>query len=116
MCQCWLVRNRSPRNRVLDDQLWDDEGQQWHRVRGEWADVHDVERHLANARRVVMHGFDRPMQWLTPTDAVHRWQQIRPYCQDSGRYGAQRDAEGLTYAAVVWRRDDKQLLGFEVFC
>ncbi len=29
---------------MLDDRLWDDEGQQWHRVRGEGADVHGRER------------------------------------------------------------------------
>ncbi|EIV95425.1 hypothetical protein FraQA3DRAFT_5248 [Frankia sp. QA3] len=101
---------------MLGDRLWDDEGQVWYRDRGEWADAEEVERHLASACRVVLHGFRRPMQWLTSAEAAARWRQIRPHCAVPGQYGADGDAEGLTYAAVLWRRGDRQLLGFEVFC
>ncbi|MEX5636550.1 hypothetical protein [Parafrankia sp. FMc2] len=101
---------------MLGDRLWDDAGREWRRVAGQWADVAEVERRLADARVVLLHGFGRPLQWLTPNTATHRWEQMRPHFEVPGQYGARSDDHDLTYAAVVWRRGDEQLLGFEAFC
>ncbi|WP_152991231.1 hypothetical protein [Frankia sp. R43] len=105
---------RQPRNRVLGDRLWDDAGREWRRER--WAEADEVERRLVDARTVLLHGFHRPLRWLTPVDASERWERMRHHFDVPGRYGARGDADGLTYAAAVWRRGDEQLLGFESFC
>ncbi len=72
LCDCGVMGNRQPRNRVLGDRLWDDTGGEWRRVAGQWADVDEVERRLADARVVLLYGFGRPLQWLTLNDAAHR--------------------------------------------
>ncbi|MCK9900403.1 hypothetical protein CC117_04805 [Parafrankia colletiae] len=101
---------------MLGDRLWDDAGREWRYAAGQWADVDEVERRLVDARVVLLHGFGRPLQWLTRDDTARRWEQMRHHFEVPGQYGARGDDQDLTYAAVVWRRGDEQLLGFESFC
>jgi hypothetical protein len=46
------------RNRVHEDRLWDDAGNVWHRVLGDWVDVDQAEKLITSgAVRVVVHSF-----------------------------------------------------------
>jgi hypothetical protein len=71
---------------------------------------------LDSATRIVVFGFGRPLQWLPRQRAHVLWQSICRHFEVPGAHGAEPDAEGLTYAAVIWQRGNERLLGIQVFC
>lgn len=104
------------RNRVLDNRMWDDAGLEWEREY-RWLSGQDIERHLDAAARVVVHGFGQPLRWLGAHEARAYWNRICPFTQvDDSPSAVEPDGDGLTYAAVEWRRGGERLLGFEEFC
>lgn len=104
------------RNRVLGERLWDVLGQVWTRELGRWVSEDQVGQLLADGHAIVIFGYGRPIGWVQPQQALAVWFGIRAHFQTPGVRGATPDADGLTYAAVIWRRGSELLLGIEVFC
>ncbi|SDR70318.1 hypothetical protein SAMN04489717_0157 [Actinopolymorpha singaporensis] len=99
------------------DRLWDDEGRVWIRSGAGWASVQDVERLLREGRRIVVHGFGRPMVWIPAERSELFWASIREHFRSSeAPPGPQPDADGLTYTAMIWRSGEDNLLGFDARC
>ena len=109
--------SKSNTNRVLDNRLWDDDGMEWTRD-FRWLSRAEIDRHVAAGERVVVHRYGTPLRWLGASEARDYWRRIAPSTQveNDPRRDIPGDADGLTYAAVEWRRADERLLGFEEFC
>ena len=108
---------RRSRNRVLDDRLWDAEGQEWSCPRGQWASHPDVRNLLRAGGPVCVHGMSRPMMWLTTAEARQEWMHWERYLEVPGKAAADGpDDDGLTYGAKIWRRDGDRRLGIQIFC
>ena len=104
-------------SRVLGDRLWDADGAVWTGVLGSWPDDAEVEHLLHAGVPVIVHGFDRPFRTIPNEETNAWWQRVRLHFSvpGSGR-GADPDGEGLTYAAQVWSREGRRLLGFVEYC
>ena len=106
----------SSRNRVLADRLWDEAGREWTTKRTAWLTDKQVQQLVKRDQPVVIYGLGRPMQWLDASEARLWWSHARRHLEVPGQHGASPDAEGLTWGAHLWRREDDRLLGFESFC
>lgn len=110
-----MVRPRNA-NRVLDNRLWDEHGNEWIRDY-RWLARDEVAGLLQQSARAVVHRYHAPIQWLQPGEAKSYWQRLDPHAQYPGDdRELVADDNGLTYAAVEWRRGEERLLGFEEFC
>ena len=67
------MAQKSSRNRVHGDRLWDDGGQVWQRSMGSWLSAAEVEELLASGVGVVVQSFEGPMRWLTPSEGRREW-------------------------------------------
>jgi hypothetical protein len=106
----------SNRNRVMADRLWDEAGREWTTKRTAWLTDKQVQHLIKGDQPVVIHGFGRRMQWLDAREAQVWWSHARRHLEVPGQHGASPDAEGLTWGAHLWHREDDRLLGFETFC
>lgn len=95
--------------------LIDDQGRVWTCSWASWATGQQVRQMLWRPQRVAVRDQDGVTRWLSQDDARALWSRIRQHFEVPGG-PAEPDAEGLTYAAHVWRHEDRRLLGFEVFC
>ncbi|MBG6136591.1 hypothetical protein [Longispora fulva] len=65
---------------------------------------------------MVVFGGDQPLSWLSAAEAKLFWQTIKRHFEVPGEHAATPDSKGLSYAGVLWRCDDRLLLGIQVFC
>jgi hypothetical protein len=99
----------------LDNRLWDERGQEWTRE-FRWLRRNEVEALLKDGDRVVVHRYHAPLRWLDPAEAKSYWLRIDEHAQYGDEGANSLDDDGLTYAAVEWRREGDRLLGFEESC
>jgi hypothetical protein len=112
-----MPRSIRPPNRITDDLLTDDSGNQWHRVRSDMTRA-AVLRLLADPTvRVGVHAERRTLRWISDADRERVWrQEIQPKFHDRPDDGARTPTPGqLPFHGTLWRRRGKQLLVFDDF-
>ena len=108
---------RQSRNRVLGDRLWDDQGREWSCSLGAWASRAVVNEVLPRSQKVLLHGTDREMTWMSAEQARAWWRKAEPAFEVPGSGDVSvPDPAGLTYAAKVWSHGTERLLSFQIFC
>ncbi len=105
----------APRNRVMNDRLWDAQGREWHR-QFVWLDRAEVDRLVPKLGRLVVHRYHEPLRWLSGGEAAAGWEKVRLHTQTSEEKDVTPDDQDLTYAAAVWTSGEDRLLVVEEFC
>lgn len=104
-------------NRITDDLLSDDAGNQWHRVRSDLP-RDAVLRLLADRTiRVGVHSERRSLRWISDADRAQVWsQEIEPKFHDRSDDGTATPAPGqLSFHGTLWRRRGNKMLVFDDF-
>lgn len=81
-----------------------------------WLVAEEVDQLLAAGARLVVHGMERPMEWVPESERLARWRVIRPFVAVRGERWGCADAYGRSYDVSLWERDGNRLLGVEVGC
>jgi len=104
-----MSQKQTSRNRVHDRQLWDADGQRWKLQDRYDADADEVAGLVRSGAPVAVHGFGRPMRWVTGHDVAATLDYARKHEFDA-------DEDGLTYTPCIWVADGRRLLTFETDC
>lgn len=103
------------RSRVFGDRLWDEAGDEWV-LHERWVDAAQVAQFLRRKQAVALVGAGQGVRWLTASEGRDLWRYAGRHFEVPGRSAAVPDAEGLTYAAKLWRRENERLLMLQTFC
>ncbi len=112
-----MPRSRRSHNRISDDLLTDDVGNQWHRVRNGLLRA-AVLRLLADRTvRVGVHSERRMLRWISDADRERVWsEEIEPKFNDCAPEGILTPTPGqLPFRGTLWRRRGNQMLVFDDF-
>lgn len=112
-----MPRSRRSHNRITDDLLTDDIGNQWHRVRNDLPRA-AVLRLLADRTvRVGVHSERRMLRWISDADRERVWsEEIEPKFHDCPPEGTLTSTPGqLPFRGTLWRRRGNQMLVFDDF-
>ena len=106
---------RSP-NRISDDVLTDDSGNQWHLVRRGLTQS-AVVRLLADPTvRIGVHSERRSLRWISDADRERAWaEEIRPRFASGPAREAGATPGQLPFHGTLWRRRASQMLVFDDF-
>lgn len=106
-----------PHNRIEDDLLTDDAGNQWRRVRSDLPRA-AVSRLLADRTvRVGVHAERRMLRWIPDAERERVWsEEIEPQFHDRSKDGPATLAPGhLPFHGTLWRRGGREMLVFDDF-
>jgi hypothetical protein len=111
-----MPRSRRSPNRITDDVLVDESGNQWRRV-------HNDLRRAAIARlladpdvRVGVHAERSPLRWIPTTERQRVWsEEIEPNFHDRAGHGTGPTDGRLPFHGTLWRRRADELLLFDDF-
>jgi hypothetical protein len=112
-----MPRSRRSHNRITDDLLTDDSGNQWHRVRSDLSRA-AVLRLLADRTvRVGVHSERRMLRWISDADRERVWsEEIEPKFHDRPDDGTVTPTPGPpAFHGTLWRRRGNQMLVFDDF-
>jgi hypothetical protein len=112
-----VPRSRRPPNRITDDVLTDDTGNQWQRVRNDLSRG-AVRRLLADGTvRIGVHADRRMLRWISDTDRERVWiEEIEPNFADHAPDATTPPTPGpLPLRGSLWRRRGDQMLVFDDF-
>jgi hypothetical protein len=109
-----VPRSRRSPNRIEDDVLVDDAGNQWHRSNRDLSRA-AVARLLADpAVRVGVHAERRSLRWIPDGERERVWrEEIEPNFHD--RDATSANPGRLPFHGTLWRRRGNQLLLFDDF-
>ena len=112
-----VPRSRRSPNRITDDSLVDDIGNEWHRVDNDLG-RDEIARLLADAEvRVGVHAGRARLRWLADAERERVWrEEIEPNLAARGDDATATSTPGqLPFHGTLWRRRGKQLLMFDDF-
>src|SRR2546423_12370217 len=108
--------SKGPRNRITNDRLIADSGEEWELVRSELSRAEVVELLADSAVKVGVHqNYGDPLRWVPPELTQHFWRsEIEPDFFDNPGWQPPRSAPGqLPYQALLYRTRSRQLLLFD---
>ncbi len=111
-----MPRSRRSPNRITDDLLTDDSGNQWHRVRGDVPRAAVVRLLADRTVRVGVHAERRLLRWISDADRDRVWsEEIEPKFHDRVDGTVTPMPGPLPFHGTLWRRRGHQMLVFDDF-
>jgi hypothetical protein len=112
-----MARSRRSHNRITDNLLTDDSGNQWHRVRSDVPRAAVVRLLADRTVRVGVHCERRMLRWISDADRERVWrEEIEPKFHDCPDDATVTPTSGqLAFHGTLWRRRGNQMLVFDDF-
>ena len=112
-----MPRSIRPHNRITDDLLTDDSGNQWRRVRSDLRRAVVVRLLTDRTVRVGVHSERRAVRWISDADREQVWSaEIEPRFYDGPNDRTATDPPGqLPFHGTLWRRRGNEMLVFDDF-
>lgn len=112
-----MPRSIRPHNRIDDDLLTDDSGNQWRRVRTDLLRAAVIRLLADRTVRVGVHAERRMLRWISDAERERVWiEEIEPRFHDRSNDRTATLARGhLPLRGTLWRRRGKDMLVFDDF-
>jgi hypothetical protein len=101
-------------NLVVEDVLWDADGQEWTTKRSRWATAKQASGYIGREAPVALLDTPgQPLTWMNGQQSQQWWAHARLHFDVPGTLDAEADESNHTWAAHIWERGDDRLLVFE---